>query len=74
MYIIILIRRSFKILVAIIIRFDFKMFQYDVVNVLINTPLNKTIYIRMPVGYKEKGKILHLYKALYGLRKLSLLW
>ena len=28
----------------------------------------------MPVGYKEKGKILYLYKALYGLRKSPLLW
>ena len=28
----------------------------------------------MPVGYKEKGKVLHLYKALYGLKKLPLLW
>ena len=26
------------------------------------------------MGYKEKRKILHLYKALYGLRKLPLLW
>ena len=26
------------------------------------------------MGYKEKGKILYLYKVLYGLRKLPLLW
>ena len=26
------------------------------------------------MGYKEKGKVLHLYKALYGLKKLPLLW
>ena len=26
------------------------------------------------MGYKEKGKVLHLYKVLYGLRKLPLLW
>ena len=26
------------------------------------------------MGYKEKGKVLHLYKALYGLRKSPLLW
>ena len=28
----------------------------------------------MPVRYKEKGKILYLYTALYGLKKLPLLW
>ena len=26
------------------------------------------------MGYKEKGKVLHLYKVLYGLRKSPLLW
>ena len=26
------------------------------------------------MGYKEKGKVLYLYKALYGLKKSLLLW
>ena len=26
------------------------------------------------MGYKEKGKVLYLYKVLYGLKKLPLLW
>ena len=26
------------------------------------------------MGYKEKGKVLYLYKVLYGLRKSPLLW
>ena len=26
------------------------------------------------MGYKEKGKVLHLYNVLYGLKKLPLLW
>ena len=26
------------------------------------------------MGYKEKGKVLHFYKVLYGLRKSPLLW
>ena len=30
--------------------------------------------MRIPMGYKEKGKVLHFYKVLYGLRKLPLLW
>ena len=28
----------------------------------------------MPVGYKKKRKVLYLYKVLYGLKKLPLLW
>ena len=39
-----------------------------------NTPLNEAIYIRIPVRYKKKGMVLYLYKALYGLKKLPLLW
>ena len=38
-----------------------------------NTPLNKKIYIKIPIGYKEKGKVLHFYKALYELKKSPLL-
>ena len=74
MYIITLVRRNFKILIAIATRFDLKIFQYNAINAFVNTLLNKTIYIRIPVGYKEKGKVLYLYKALYGLKKLPLLW
>ena len=49
------------------------MLQYNAVNVFINILLNKIIYIKIPMGYKEKKKVLYLYKVLYGLRKLPLL-
>ena len=74
MYVITFIGRNFKILMVIAIRFNFKIFQYDAVNAFINTLLNKMIYIRIPIGYKEKRKILYLYKVLYRLKKLPLLW
>ena len=73
MYVVTLVGKSFKMLMAIATRFDLKILQYDAINAFINTPLNETIYIRMPMGYKEKGKVLYLHKALYGLRKLPLL-
>ena len=60
-------------LIAIVTRFDLKMLQYNAVNIFINIPLNKTIYIKIPIRYKEKRKILHLYKVLYELKKLPLL-
>ena len=59
---------------AIATRFDLEMLQYDAVNAFVNTPLDEAIYMRMPVGHKEKGKVLYLHKALYGLRKSPLLW
>ena len=73
MFIITLVRRSFKILIVIFIRFNFEILEYNAVNIFINAPLNKTIHIRIPIGYKEKEKVLYLYKALYGLRKSLLL-
>ena len=58
---------------AIATRFNFKILQYNAVNVFVNTLLNKIIYINILMGYKEKRKILHLHKALYGLKKSPLL-
>ena len=74
MYVITFLGRKFKILMAIATQFDLKMLSYDAINAFINTPLNKIIYIKILIRHKEKGKILHLYKVLYGLKKLPLLW
>ena len=39
-----------------------------------NAPLDEVIYMRIPPGYCERGTVLFLHKALYGLRKSPLLW
>ena len=74
MYVTTLARRSFKILMAIATRFDLKILQYNTVNAFINTLLNKIIYIKIPIRYKKKGKVLYFHKVLYKLKKLPLLW
>ena len=66
--------RSFKALLAIATRFDLELIQYDAVNAFVHAKLDEVVYMRMPPGYGEKGKILTLHKALYGLRKSPLLW
>ena len=43
---------------AIVARFNLELKQYDAVNTFINTQLEDTIYIQMPPGYKNPGKIL----------------
>ena len=50
-------------------RFDLELKQYDAVNALVRAPLDSKVYIRMPPGYGERGKIYRLNKAVYGLRK-----
>ena len=59
---------------AIAARFNLELKQYDAVNAFVNAQLEDTIYMRMPPGYKNPGKILRLQKALYGLRQSPLLW
>lgn len=65
---------SFRTLVALANRFNYKMLQYDAVNAFVHADLNKDIYIEMPTGYQKPGIILKLRKALYGLQRLPLLW
>ena len=43
--------KSFKVLLVIIIKFDLKLHQYDVINAFIYAKLNKVIYIRIPPEY-----------------------
>ena len=69
-----LAERSFRMLIAIAAHFNLELLQYDVVNTFVNTKLEEDIFMKMPPGYRRKGTILKLNKALYGLRKSPLLW
>ena len=66
--------RSFRIITALAARFDLEMKQYDAVNAYTNAVLPKPEYMRMPKGYVQKGCVLKLRKALYGLRTSAKLW
>lgn len=66
--------RSFRILMAIAARFDLELLQYDAVNAFVNADLDEDVYMRMPPGYRKAGNVLHIKKALFGLRKSPLLW
>ncbi|KAF6517865.1 hypothetical protein HZS61_008144 [Fusarium oxysporum f. sp. conglutinans] len=65
---------SFRTLVALANRFDYEMLQYDAVNAFVHATIDEDIYMEMPMGYRKKGRILKLRKALYGLRRSPLLW
>lgn len=66
--------RSFRTFMAIAARYDMELKQYDAVNAFMNASLDRPVYMQMPPGYREHGKILRLNKALYGLRLSPLLW
>jgi hypothetical protein len=59
---------------AIAARFDLELKQYDAVNAFVHAPMLNKVYMRMPQGYRQYGRILRLNKAVYGLRQSSVLW
>ena len=63
-----------RILLALIARFNLETLQLDAVNVFVHAFLDEVVFMRMPFGYEEQGKVLRLNKALYGLRRSPLLW
>lgn len=66
--------KSFRTLIAVAAKFDLEMIQYDVVNAFCNAPINRDVFMRMPLGYRKPGRLLLLNRALYGLRISPLLW
>ena len=54
--------------------FDLELKQYDAVNAFVHAPLPDKVYMQMPHGYRQHGKILWLNKAVYGLHQSPVLW
>ena len=66
---------SLRVLLALMAKFNLETLQLDAVNAFVHAELlDKTVFIRMLLGYSEQGKVLKLNKALYNLRRLPLLW
>ena len=63
-----------RVLLALVAKFDLETLQLDAVNAFVHADLDETVFMRMPPGYGEQGKVLKLNRALYGLRRSPLLW
>ena len=66
--------RIFRTIIALAAVFDLEIVQYDAVNAFVNSQLDEEVYTYFPDGFKEKGKVLRLKRALYGLRRSPRLW
>ncbi|KAJ6437664.1 Cut9 interacting protein Scn1 [Purpureocillium lavendulum] len=66
--------RSFRILMAITAKFDLETRQLDAINAFTNSVLDEDVYVQFPDGYRRRGWVLKLLRALYGLRRSPLLW
>ena len=63
--------RSFKVIIALAVKFNFKVKQFDVVNAFINALRDlKGVLITYYLlnGYKQKGMLINVDKTFYGLR------
>lgn len=63
-----------RVLLALTAKFNLKALQLDAINAFVHALLDEIVFIKMPPRYREWGKVLRLYKALYGLRRSPLLW
>jgi Reverse transcriptase (RNA-dependent DNA polymerase) len=61
-------------LMALAARWDLEIRQLDAVNAFLNSKLDEEVYVELPDGFKLLGKVGRLLRALYGLRRSSLLW
>jgi hypothetical protein len=66
--------KVFRSLMAITAIFDLEAIQLDAINAFVNGTLDEEVYTYMPDGFKVPGKVLHLVRALYGLRRSPLIW
>ena len=66
--------RLFRLIMGIICFFDLETIQMDAINAFLNAKLPEPIYLQLPDGYRQSGKVLKCTKAIYGLRESPLLW
>ena len=68
--------RTFRLMMAIMARFDLEAKQFDVNGAFLHTllPEDEQVYCELPQGFKQPGRIARLLRALYGLRRSPLLW
>ena len=48
--------------------------QFDVKTAFLNAPLDEEIYMEMPEGFRQPGKVLKLKKGVYGLKQSARCW
>ncbi|KAM4067341.1 reverse transcriptase (RNA-dependent DNA polymerase) [Hirsutella rhossiliensis] len=66
--------RNFRIMMALMCKFDLESRHLDAVNAFVNAELDELVYVEFPDGFKRFGWVLKLLRALYGLRRSPLLW
>lgn len=65
---------TIKVFLAIVANRNLKMEQLDVKAAFLNSYLNEEVYMIIPRGFPDEGRLCKLRKAIYGLRQASQAW
>ena len=68
--------RTMRMIMAVAAKEDLEMRQFDIKTAFLNGELEEEVYMRPPVGVdvSRRGRMLRLYRALYGLRQAGRAW
>lgn len=68
---------TLKLLFALSVKFNFKIWHLDVTTAFLNGKLPETVYMRIPEGFQNTShtnKVSKFQKATYGLKQSSRVW
>ena len=65
---------SIRTVIALAASEDWELHQMDVKSAYLNSPIDTAIYMRLPPGCSNKGKVARVKKGIYGLRQSGNLW
>jgi hypothetical protein len=65
---------SLRILLSIAVSIGIKIRQYDVTSAFLNGELAEDVFMDLPEGFEQKGKVVKLLKTLYGLKQAPRGW
>lgn len=63
-----------RVLQGLAAHYKWKTVQMDVKSAFLNPKIDVQLYIEMPEGYKQPGKMIRLLRGLYGLKQAAALW
>lgn len=66
--------KTLRLLLAITAQCDLELEQLDVPSAFLNAELEEDIYMELPEGFEQPGKVVKLLKALYGLKQGPRCW
>ena len=65
---------SIRTVIALAASEDWELHQMDVKSAYLNSPIDTPVFMRLPPGYTQKGKVAKVNRGLYGLRQSGNLW